>query len=1153
MPRIEHILPTSGFMDDSVDNEFLQSGKGIVRKRVNLRPDNLGDIMANVGIKGTVKITHDLPDGENKCIGWCNDNENEAIIFFVFNENQNHSVFRYKIISATVDKIWYEEPSLGLSDDTVVIAEVIDGRVYWNDDSDQPKGFNIEKAYNYTNGISGDAYTSDDLPLDEKIFPFIKKPPRYKPEIEYANREFDPDDNTNPITFNNLRKKLWQFKYTYVYEDYQESVYSPISELKVPEGEVSTAGVWTKNLILNNAIKITVNTGSNNVKSIRVAVRDASEKNVGTFYEFKKIDKFDKDGSRLIENDSTYEVFFLNNVKKDSIDTDYGNAYFHDVPLKAKDLLLLDGRNIAMSMPQTGYDFDESELDYDLSYVENTATFSSTVIPMYKTQQYARDPWNQKCGQEGEKRMVIYFRIPTEFYQNSTYSITIPRPLNLGTVTATATTGAVQSPLYPKNIRDSLITQLVNGIDLCQSIPIQIRTSPDDNNSIRIDFYGPTTGVGSTLPQNPVIWNQWYQSLIDPETTPKGNIIVTSTYPVYNGLKSGQYHPFAIVYNDKNGRYNIAFGDKELFVPLPDSLNDNRYVRPKITINSFPPSWAETWRVAYIPYNSYLYTLFVPAVEQLDDTNEGVPDGQFFLKINQAVLRIIEAFPNTTISAYEWQNGDRLREWGKENSYEILQEYTRSYTIDEVEQIETGYLIDTELSTTSGKVNLIEIYRPNFSSQDKVYYEIGKEYPIVNGYHTGSDQSQTASQPAISTLDFGDIYLRQRLSADVSYPIAVVEDNNVNDYYISSAMSLGRGVVRAESKQATVKRAVLTENYVQNTKLNRLNVMLPQAETYEVSEVYGDITRMVERGDTLKIYQAHKETSVYIKKTYAKDANGNDIILVSDDVFGSDRPSEAFRGATYSRSVAQSENAIYFFDVMLGDFYRSSTNGTDSLSELYGMQKYLDEKAKIFREYTGNKDIITSVSQNDKTVYLSFIMGQTIETLVFSEKEKGFMFFVEISNNNLIPENFAWYGDNMYLFAKGQLYQFGVGNINEFLGSDRKSASMELVTNQYPEIQKTYEVLNMDTDGTWSAEMEIEADNNHLNGQKTKIFSGMFKSREGRLTSSVPRNIINGNAVEDIQRLYTGNKMSGNAMKIKISSIDFNRLREVKVGAISQI
>src|SRR5690606_22818943 len=119
---------------------------------------------------------------------------------------------------------------------------------------------------------------------------------------------------------------------------------------------------------------------------IKVAVRDASVRNTGAFYKFDEIEKFDGD-TQLVPSDTTYDTYFLNNTYLESIDNDYGNAYFHDVPLAAKDLILLDGKYIAMSMPKKGYDFDEEDLDYSLSYNEEETDFSIVSTPMESTKE----------------------------------------------------------------------------------------------------------------------------------------------------------------------------------------------------------------------------------------------------------------------------------------------------------------------------------------------------------------------------------------------------------------------------------------------------------------------------------------------------------------------------------------------------------------------------------------------------------------------------------------------------------------------------------------------------------------------------------------------------------------------------------------------
>ena len=161
MARLTQIIPLSGAMLDTVDANNLASDSGLVRKRVNLRPDLNGSVFANRAIPGTLLKYTELPAGANQCLGWCADNQNEAIIYFIWNEYKtfhNHCIFRYFTHTKATEKLFYSEPSLGFSLNTNIRAEVIDGRLYWNDNTNEPKGFNIEKAANYTNNRAGDKY-----------------------------------------------------------------------------------------------------------------------------------------------------------------------------------------------------------------------------------------------------------------------------------------------------------------------------------------------------------------------------------------------------------------------------------------------------------------------------------------------------------------------------------------------------------------------------------------------------------------------------------------------------------------------------------------------------------------------------------------------------------------------------------------------------------------------------------------------------------------------------------------------------------------------------------------------------------------------------------------------------------------------------------
>ena len=102
-----------------------------------------------------------------------------------------------------------------------------------------------------------DAYYS----MDVKNFYFEPAPPKHPPVVTYES------DETRKI--NNLRQTLWQISYLYVYMDWRKSTFSPASIVPVPQAEEETAtGLANEMISLNNKLKITVNTGGEEVRAI---------------------------------------------------------------------------------------------------------------------------------------------------------------------------------------------------------------------------------------------------------------------------------------------------------------------------------------------------------------------------------------------------------------------------------------------------------------------------------------------------------------------------------------------------------------------------------------------------------------------------------------------------------------------------------------------------------------------------------------------------------------------------------------------------------------------------------------------------------------------------------------------------------------------
>lgn len=84
--------------------------------------------------KGTVSYDLELPDGDNICIGTCEDKQNAALFAFVYNTNGNHGIYKYRLI--TNDHIVIAQgPALNFDQDwRINHAKVVNGELlYWTD------------------------------------------------------------------------------------------------------------------------------------------------------------------------------------------------------------------------------------------------------------------------------------------------------------------------------------------------------------------------------------------------------------------------------------------------------------------------------------------------------------------------------------------------------------------------------------------------------------------------------------------------------------------------------------------------------------------------------------------------------------------------------------------------------------------------------------------------------------------------------------------------------------------------------------------------------------------------------------------------------------------------------------------------------------
>jgi hypothetical protein len=131
-------------------------------------------------------------------------------------------------------------------------------------------------------------------------------PPLAPPDVVYAN------DTTSRV--NNLRNKFFKFSYLWIYDDNEESTFSPQSAMPIPDQILSDT--FTNVITNNNVITVSLNSGPKNVKAIRLLMTYVDKTNIWSlFATVEVINKADEsisddtDFSYSFTNDSVYATY----------------------------------------------------------------------------------------------------------------------------------------------------------------------------------------------------------------------------------------------------------------------------------------------------------------------------------------------------------------------------------------------------------------------------------------------------------------------------------------------------------------------------------------------------------------------------------------------------------------------------------------------------------------------------------------------------------------------------------------------------------------------------------------------------------------------------------------------------------------------------
>jgi hypothetical protein len=204
--------------------------------------------------------------GENVCIGALPNNVTNTVIYFVWNSLGFHTVLEYENTNRTIFPIF-----INLTDSNNVDVlnfdrnkKITSINIYNRDENAEDGGgdllFFIDSVGRPTTMDIKRFKNGEYTPVERYILDVCKRPPLFPPLNVYVN---DTDVNTN-----NLRNRLFRFKYRYIYDNNERSVCSPIGSLPLPVNIIDDE--FNNDPNNNNRIDLVLNTGDKDVKSIEL-------------------------------------------------------------------------------------------------------------------------------------------------------------------------------------------------------------------------------------------------------------------------------------------------------------------------------------------------------------------------------------------------------------------------------------------------------------------------------------------------------------------------------------------------------------------------------------------------------------------------------------------------------------------------------------------------------------------------------------------------------------------------------------------------------------------------------------------------------------------------------------------------------------------
>jgi hypothetical protein len=1150
----------TGGLNQDTALELIPQGDYIDALNVQVGAEGVEKLLGNTEVQSNVGT----PSGTNWVCGSHFDKNRQKVIYFWFNSDQYHTIVSVDVNTLASTVLFQDITNTGgssilnwgtdsnynpnkiIKDIKIIYRDNGGDLVYFIDPLKRPLKFNTETLPTLA--------STNDVLFD--YFKVIKAPPNKSISALYIDV---PNRNIN-----NLRKKLFQFKYRFLYDDEEKSVWSAVSNLPLISraNDASYYADGTK----SNGIQLSLNSGSKIVKKIEIAGRVNIESEWSDFF---LVDTLNKQLEN-ISNDVIYNYLFLNDGSYIPIDIEEGNLLYDYVPDEANALELANGNTLVYGgikegLPRTSVSqatiLTNEIISYgDLTYgvaVGGLITGNTSGNPAYYYNQGILD------------FKTTNYRLEIIFDGNISPGDIVTLTFNLADTSTVPYTTIPASVSYTVQAGDTLVTlrqSLANLINASYSLYMLAST---------VGTFGSSTLIIDTIGGDiAFVQDTWYGISIVPIPSlpgfniysPNGsgvNIAYTKSgnnslgVQVSSALKWKGRYKYGICYYNKDGKTNGVYTGKNLIFDVPEYKEVSGVAvtfSPTLDLNFLAPSWAEYYTIVRTKELTSTFSKFflTRSVDRSQAVDGPPKTGEIRINIQNIADHATRNPSSSTIINYgetSFVKGDRIRfiknqlnntVFTNQKDYEIIGVRNISNSL----QIIISYVDGMPDFSNSNFRFLIEIFRPApiiVEEEENVFYEISRTYTIQRGFRFifsfFPDPNGNPYHEFIISAGFfsnyhdlsydGDYYLKERRlvvfanNNDADYIKYICMDSNFDDNWESAVWNRGRPLVIDESAKTQYFPAMLrfSQSYIYGTNINNLNRFYP--ENFEEADAsFGDILRLKTRENFIRMFQRFKTAMIPIYRSIIVDNATSTQVSLSEKLLNKPNYYAGEYGIDkYGSSLVSTDYGDYFLDTINRAIVRVSLDGVTNISDTNNMSAYsntnLEEDSYGYGYFN---------YENRNVIMLSGKVGSQNSIIAYNENRKVF-----ISKHGYVTST-------SFLFVNGFAWSFLVkpyihdnSNRCNFFGA-QQMASISTVFNGNVNVKKTYLAIEIMAtqfvaSNMWTGTLSTGPSTNQTTSISEQDFIKSYAS------GGIATKEFKGNATIKRNESGVGGKYFGEAMK----------------------